>query len=158
MKDLHSTKSTQKELLAQVTNVLFPMFKVFTESLDSDLRNAKIRIHSLYNPMTSMLEPTYVVKAKYAAVKDNFERSLKQLSPDFKPGERRVFSGAEPPAARHPSLIRHAPDMFFFPPKAEGQGDTKEAIRVRRVEGLFQIFFYNEVRIPCARLSSDLHV
>ena len=96
MKDIHSTKLSQKEQLSQVTNVLFPMFKVFTESMDSVLRNAKIRIHSLYNPMTSMLEPTYVVKAKYADVQAQFDTTLKQLVPDYRPGaaQKKVFSGA----------------------------------------------------------------
>lgn len=47
-----------------MTSILFPMFKVFRESMKSDINGAKIRIHSLYNPMTSMLEPVYVVKVR----------------------------------------------------------------------------------------------
>lgn len=45
-----------------VTNVLFPMYKVFMESMQSVASAAKIRITSQYNPMTSLLDPIYVVK------------------------------------------------------------------------------------------------
>lgn len=49
-----------QDVILQVTNKLFPMFKAFTEP---DMGRAKLRIsNSSYNPITAWTEPTYVAK------------------------------------------------------------------------------------------------
>jgi hypothetical protein len=94
-----------QEHFLQVTSVLFPMFKVFLESMKSgaplaagaavhrvtllplhctgadwtDMASATIRVYSLYNPMTSLLEPMYVSKARYDTIRADFDRSLPEL-------------------------------------------------------------------------------
>lgn len=48
-----------QDVILRVSNVLFPMFKTFTEQ---DMKAAKITIVSKYDPVSSWTDPTYVVK------------------------------------------------------------------------------------------------
>lgn len=46
-----------------MSNVLFPVYKAFIEP---DMANAKLRIHSTYNPIAALTDPTYVCKVPLA--------------------------------------------------------------------------------------------
>ncbi|EFA78307.1 adenylate cyclase domain-containing protein [Heterostelium album PN500] len=128
MRDIVIAKSSTKDVLLQITNVVFPMFKAFVEP---DLDQAKIKIHSSYNPMSQVVEPTYVCKAKYESHKENFDQFLTSLNKDVKP-VKKIFS-----------------DMYLYPPKSiDGisQADKTNWIRIRRTDkGQFNIYFYREV-------------
>lgn len=50
-------------MIIQVSNVLFPVYKAFIEP---DMANAKLRIHSTYNPIAALTDPTYVCKVPLA--------------------------------------------------------------------------------------------
>ena len=52
---------TFKDVILRVSNVLFPMFKTFTQH---DMKAAKITIISKYDPVSSWTDPTYVVKVR----------------------------------------------------------------------------------------------
>jgi hypothetical protein len=54
-----------QDVLLSVTNVMFPMYKAFIEP---DIQAAKIRIHSSYNPMISMVDPVYSCKVNLSFV------------------------------------------------------------------------------------------
>ncbi|GAM19408.1 hypothetical protein SAMD00019534_025830 [Acytostelium subglobosum LB1] len=127
MRDIVVNKSSSKDVLLQITNVVFPMFKAFVEP---DLDNAKIKIHSSYNPMSQVVEPTYVCKAKYEPQKEHFDQFLSSLN--VKP-VKKIFS-----------------DMYLYPPKygSDGisQADKTNWIRIRRTDrGQFNIYFYREI-------------
>ncbi|EGG22568.1 adenylate cyclase domain-containing protein [Cavenderia fasciculata] len=127
MRDIVVAKSSTKDVLLQITNVVFPMFKAFVEP---DLDQAKIKIHSSYNPMSQVVEPTFVCKAKYETHKDHFDAYLASLN--SKP------------------VKKHFSDMYLYPPKkADGglsQADKTNWIRIRRTDkGQFNIYFYREI-------------
>eukprot|EP01133_Synstelium_polycarpum_P004293 gene4293-5014_t len=127
MRDIVSAKSSTKDVLLQITNVVFPMFKAFVEP---DLDQAKIKIHSSYNPMSQVVEPTYVCKAKYESHKEHFDQFLSSLNVS---PVKKIFS-----------------DMYLYPPKygTDGlsQADKTNWIRIRRTDkGQFNIYFYREV-------------
>ncbi|KYR00647.1 adenylate cyclase domain-containing protein [Tieghemostelium lacteum] len=126
MRDIVVSKSSTKDVLLQITNVVFPMFKAFVEP---DLEQAKIKIHSSYNPMSQVVEPTYVCKAKYETHKENFDQFLSSLN--VKP-EKKAFS-----------------DMYLYPPKQGSDGisqaDKTNWIRIRRIDGKFHIYIYKEI-------------
>lgn len=122
VRDITETKS--KDTLVQVTSLVFPMFKAYIEP---DLEQAKIRISSAYNPMLSLVEPTYVCKAKYQMVKQSFDAQYGNMRPI-----KKIIS-----------------DMYLYPPSKVSidpmnQTDRANWIRIRRSEGHFQIHFYNE--------------
>jgi len=118
----HTDSVSQKATLLQITNVLFPMYKYFIEP---DMRSAMIRINSTYNPMTSLLEPTYVVKAKYSAIKDAFDSHFQKNNP----------------------VIKEISDMYLYPPRYEDSPvpDQRNWIRIRRSDNSFFVHFYNEI-------------
>eukprot|EP01132_Coremiostelium_polycephalum_P001148 gene1148-1455_t len=126
MRDIVIAKSSTKDVLLKITNVVFPMFKAFVEP---DLDLAKIKIHSSYNPMSQVVEPTYVCKAKYETHKENLDKFLSSLN--IKP-VKKIFS-----------------DMYLYPPKygSDGlsQADKTNWIRIRRTDGQFNIYFYKEI-------------
>ncbi|KAF2072413.1 hypothetical protein CYY_006270 [Polysphondylium violaceum] len=126
MRDIVLSKSSSKDVLLQITNVVFPMFKAFVEP---DLDQAKIKIHSTFNPMSQVVEPTFVCKAKYEPNKVYFDQYLSSLN--VKP-VKKIFS-----------------DMYLYPPKygSDGisQADKTNWIRIRRTDGQFHIYFYNEI-------------
>ncbi|KAN0025441.1 hypothetical protein ACTFIU_003702 [Dictyostelium citrinum] len=122
-----SGKNSSKDVLAQITNVVFPMFKAFVEP---DLDQAKIKIHSSFNPMSQVVEPVYVCKAKYDNNKQFFDQFLSSLN-------------VVP-------VKKNFSDMYLYPPKygVDGisQADKRNWIRIRRSEhGQFNITFYNEM-------------
>eukprot|EP01111_Echinosteliopsis_oligospora_P011176 TRINITY_DN3621_c0_g1_i1.p1 TRINITY_DN3621_c0_g1~~TRINITY_DN3621_c0_g1_i1.p1 ORF type:complete len:488 (+),score=101.30 TRINITY_DN3621_c0_g1_i1:32-1495(+) len=119
-----SRATSSKDTLFQVTSVLFPMFKAFIEP---DLKQALITIHSDYNPMANLVEPTYVCKAKYSIVQPQFNSCFSGQTP-----KKSVFS-----------------DMYLYPPSNDKVdpfriADRGNWIRIRRNEGTFQIHFYSE--------------
>ncbi|EGC33490.1 hypothetical protein DICPUDRAFT_98541 [Dictyostelium purpureum] len=127
MRGIVTSKNSSKEVLSQITNVVFPMFKAFVEA---DLDQAKIKIHSSFNPMSQVVEPTYVCKAKYENNKVHFDQFLSSLN-------------VQP-------VKKNFSDMYLYPPKygADGisQADKRNWIRIRRSDvGQFNIYFYNEI-------------
>lgn len=70
---LQATYNLAQDVLLHVTQVMFPMYKAFTEP---DIASAKVRIHSTYNPMVNMADPIFSCKVR----KDRNESSLLLLA------------------------------------------------------------------------------
>jgi uridine kinase len=113
LRDTLSANKAQKDVLLSVTNVMFPMYKAFIEP---DIQTAKIRIHSTYNPMSSMVDPIYSCKANIeevtpgAGTKWDYNTFVKWLPPSLRqqlPGD---------PLPPHPPS-KAVSDMYLYPPK-----------------------------------------
>ncbi|KAL6054238.1 Adenylate cyclase domain-containing protein, variant 2 [Balamuthia mandrillaris] len=131
-RDTVTSRAANKDALVQITHVMFPMYKAFIEP---DLKNAMIRIHSTYNPMEAMVDPSYSCKANFKDLEGDEEAIKNKLKGRFR---------QEPL-----NVKRTISDMYLYPPKYNRdsvyQADRSNWIRIRRMDGLFFINFYAEV-------------
>ncbi|KDD75535.1 hypothetical protein H632_c634p2, partial [Helicosporidium sp. ATCC 50920] len=69
LRDMQRSGQAAQEILQQVTETVYPMYKAFIEP---DLKAAHIRIHNHFNPFSGFMSPTFVLKAP---LDDDYDQS-----------------------------------------------------------------------------------
>eukprot|EP00761_Pharyngomonas_kirbyi_P011970 gb/GECH01011996.1/.p1 GENE.gb/GECH01011996.1/~~gb/GECH01011996.1/.p1 ORF type:complete len:422 (+),score=71.77 gb/GECH01011996.1/:1-1266(+) len=130
-RDIQRTGQQPKECMAQITETVFPMYKLLIEP---DLKHADIRIINHFNPFSGLLTPTYTLKSPKLPSREEINRVLSQ---DGKEEIRQrtdnykdIYFGA-PPNPEHPS---------------RGNSEAPQFIRLRNSEGHYIILFSEVIK------------
>jgi uridine kinase len=140
----------KKNTIEKITQIVFPMYKAFIEP---DTRAAKIRITGSYNPMTTIADPLYVCRARYADCKDQMISFMNEQS---------SLSTTQREEEQVKSIDRRKfKDIYLYPPKYDPnsgvRSDRSKWIRIRNDNGKFYLYFYNEMMNSVVNVRPQLY-
>ena len=136
-RDVARCGQTPQEIIAQISETVFPMFKAYIEP---DLAAAAIRIRNSFNPFGGFLSSaTYTLKSRAADVDREAVRSVLVRSA----GSRATspLRTAEPPAP--PSVEEEheeTVDLYLMPPGEDAE-TCRDWIRMRLRDGRYSLVF-----------------
>jgi uridine kinase/adenylate cyclase class IV len=136
-RDVARCGQTPQEIIAQISETVFPMFKAYVEP---DLAAAAIRIRNSFNPFGGFLSSaTYTLKSRAAAVDREAVRTVLARSA----GSRATspLRTAEPPA---PPVVdeerEETVDLYLMPPGEDAE-TCRDWIRMRLRDGRYSLLF-----------------
>ena len=129
-RDVARCAQSPQEIIAQISETVFPMFKAFIEP---DLLSACIRIRNAFNPFSGFLHSaTYTLKSTAADVDADAVRAVLRR---FSGGG----DGAEVSTEREQTV-----DLYLLPPGEDAE-TCRDWIRMRSREGRYSVAFVEYV-------------
>ncbi|KAK4260917.1 hypothetical protein QN277_003978 [Acacia crassicarpa] len=116
MRDIQRAGQQPEEIIHQISETVFPMYKVFIEQ---DLQTAHIKINNEFNPFTGFQSSTYILKS---ARNVTVEQIKSVFSGDFKETNEQIY------------------DIYLLPP-GEDPETCQSYLRMRNKEGKYSLMF-----------------
>ena len=96
MRDIKRSGQQPGEVVQQVTDTVFPMYKAFIEP---SIRAAHIRVTNSFNPFAGFKEPVQILKTEEAVTVDMARACLRELFPGQPVTQVRRRRGAAAPVS-----------------------------------------------------------
>jgi uridine kinase len=122
LRDIQRTGQKPNEVMQQITDTVFPMYKAFIEP---DLKYADVKIVNTFNPLSGLLNPMYTLKSHRQLSKEDV---LRVLQPQEKPTVGKYY------------------DVYLHPPEVKPI-DCKDWIRIRNAGGIYSIMFSEDIKV-----------
>eukprot|EP00201_Polytomella_parva_P012063 CAMPEP_0175063392 /NCGR_PEP_ID=MMETSP0052_2-20121109/14730_1 /TAXON_ID=51329 ORGANISM="Polytomella parva, Strain SAG 63-3" /NCGR_SAMPLE_ID=MMETSP0052_2 /ASSEMBLY_ACC=CAM_ASM_000194 /LENGTH=352 /DNA_ID=CAMNT_0016329583 /DNA_START=160 /DNA_END=1215 /DNA_ORIENTATION=+ len=78
MRDVRRSGQGPEEIIQQITDTVFPMYKAFIEP---DLQTAQLKIINSFNPFSSLLSTTFILKSSTVPSEDQVLKALADFGP-----------------------------------------------------------------------------
>jgi len=123
LRDIQRTGQKPQEVMQQITETVFPMYKAFIEP---DLRYAELTIVNSFNPLSALLNPVYTLKS---------EKDVQQSA---------VVARMQSDDSTTPTAQKYY-DIYLHPPDVKPK-NCKDWIRIRNSGGIYSIMFSEEIK------------
>uniref|UniRef100_A0A7S0S2Q8 CYTH domain-containing protein n=1 Tax=Chlamydomonas leiostraca TaxID=1034604 RepID=A0A7S0S2Q8_9CHLO len=121
MRDIHRSGQQPEEIIQQITDTVYPMFKAYIEP---NLNSAQLRINNAFNPFSGFMHPTYILKSARVPDMEVLKRELEAMT------------GGAAVESRDVDLI----DIYLLPPN-EDMETCQSWLRMRNRDGKYSLMF-----------------